>query len=394
MAIQPSSIKIQEIERRFTEMFGSSPTYIVRAPGRVNLIGEHTDYNDGFVFPAAIERDVLIAAAPRSDRQVRAYALNFNQSSTFTLEGVQPATDGRERWSNYLRAMAWVFQEEGLRTQGMNCVALGDVPLGAGLSSSAAMLVAGGLAFAAGAGETVEGVRLALLAQKAEREFVGVNVGIMDQFISALGQKDHALLIDTRSLTYEAVPLPHSGVSIVIADTNKKRGLVDSEYNTRRAECEKAVEILKEFLPSITALRDVSVEDFEKYADRLPEVIRRRARHVITEDDRTLQSVTALKAGDITRFGELMNASHESLKNDYQVSCKELDAMVAAARSVEGVYGARMTGAGFGGCTVSLVRDEAVETFQRDVPARYKQATGLNAAIYVTTAADGAPRIK
>lgn len=394
MAIQPSSIKIQEIERRFTEMFGSSPTYIVRAPGRVNLIGEHTDYNDGFVFPAAIERDVLIAAAPRSDRQVRAYALNFNQSSTFTLEGVQPATDGRERWSNYLRAMAWVFQEEGLRTQGMNCVALGDVPLGAGLSSSAAMLVAGGLAFAAGAGETVEGVRLALLAQKAEREFVGVNVGIMDQFISALGQKDHALLIDTRSLTYEAVPLPHSGVSIVIADTNKKRGLVDSEYNTRRAECEKAVEILKEFLPSITALRDVSVEDFEKYADRLPEVIRRRARHVITEDDRTLQSVTALKAGDITRFGELMNASHESLKNDYQVSCKELDAMVAAARSVEGVYGARMTGAGFGGCTVSLVRDEAVETFQRDVPARYKQATGLNAAIYVTTAADGAQRIK
>jgi galactokinase len=394
MAIETPSPRIKDVERRFTELFGTAPTIVARAPGRVNLIGEHTDYNDGFVFPAAIDRDVLIAASPRTDGQVRAYALNFNQSSTFTLEGVQPATDGRERWSNYIRAMAWVFQEEGLPVQGMNCVTLGNVPLGAGLSSSAAMLVASGLAIAARGGSQVEGVRLALLAQRAEREFVGVNVGIMDQFISALGQKDHALLIDTRALTYEAVPLPQSGVAIVIADTNKKRGLVDSEYNTRRSECEKAVEILKEFLPDITALRDVRAADFEKYADRLPEVTRRRARHVITEDERTLQSVTALKAGDIARFGELMNASHESLKDDYQVSCKELDAMVAAARSVEGVYGARMTGAGFGGCTVSLVREEAVEAFQRDVPPRYKQATGLNATIYVTTAAQGAERIK
>ncbi|HLK59441.1 MAG TPA: galactokinase [Chthonomonadaceae bacterium] len=394
MAMDTPSPKINEIERRFMELYGSAPTIVVRAPGRVNLIGEHTDYNDGFVFPAAIDRDVLIAASPRPDRQVRAFALNFNQSSTFSLQGVQPATDGRERWSNYLRAMAWIFQEEGMSPQGMNCVVLGDVPLGAGLSSSAAMLVASGLAFAAGLGIEVEGVRLALLAQKAEQQFVGVNVGIMDQFISALGQKDHALLIDTRALTYEAVPLPQSGVSIVIADTNKKRGLVDSEYNTRRAECERAVEILQQFLPGITALRDVSLAEFEQYADRLPEVICRRARHVISEDDRTLRSVTALKAGDIARFGELMNASHESLKNDYQVSCKELDAMVAAARAIEGVYGARMTGAGFGGCTVSLVRTEAVETFLREVPPRYKQATGLNATIYATTASQGAQRIK
>lgn len=384
----------QEIEQRYAELFGGPPEFVVRAPGRVNLIGEHTDYNDGFVFPAAIDREVLIAGAIRNDRQVRAYALNFNQSSTFPLENVPPIKEGRERWSNYLRAMAWVFHQEGLGTCGMNCVVLGNVPLGAGLSSSAAMLVAAGLAYSAGAGLDLEPVRLALLAQRAEREFVGVNVGIMDQYISALGKKDHALLIDTRALTYEAVPLPKTGVSIVIADTNKKRGLVDSEYNTRRAECEQAVEILTQFLPDIKALRDVSVEDFHKYADRLPEVTRKRARHVVTEDARTLESVTALKAGDITRFGQLMNASHESLRVDYEVSCRELDALVAAARAIEGVYGARMTGAGFGGCTVSLVETEAVERFQQEVPPLYKEATGLNTTIYVTTASQGAQRLK
>jgi galactokinase len=386
--------KITEIEGRFRELFGTEPTVLVRAPGRVNLIGEHTDYNDGFVFPAAIERDVLIAASPRNDRQVRACALNFNQSSTFTLDEVQPATESRERWSNYIRAMAWVLHKEGLGTQGMNCVTLGDVPLGSGLSSSAAMLVASGLAFAAGAGLEIEPVRLALLAQRGEREFVGVNVGIMDQFISALGQKDHALLIDTRSLNYEAVPLPESGVNIVIADTNKKRGLVDSEYNTRRAECERAVEILKEFLPGIKALRDVSLEDFDRYADKLPELTRRRARHVVTEDTRTLAGVAALKAGDIAQFGQLMNASHDSLQHDYEVSCKELDALVEASRTIEGVYGARMTGAGFGGCTVSLVATEALETFQREVPELYRKATGLNTTIIVTKAAQGAQRLK
>jgi galactokinase len=386
--------RIGEVERRFTDLFGSPPEFIVRAPGRVNLIGEHTDYNDGFVFPAAIDRDVLIAGSIRRDQLVRAHALNFNQASTFSLEQIQPASESREKWSNYVRAMAWVFHKEGLGTQGMNCATLGNVPLGAGLSSSAALLVASGLAFCATGGLEIEPVRLALLAQKAEREFVGVNVGIMDQYISALGQKDHALLIDTRSLTYEAVPLPHSGVSIVIADTNKKRGLVDSEYNTRRSECERAVEILKEFLPEIKALRDVSVEAFEKYEDKLPEVTRKRARHVITEDERTLDSVRALKAGDIARFGVLMNESHESLKTDYEVSCKELDALVEAARSVEGVYGARMTGAGFGGCTVSLVKSDAVETFQKQVPERYRRVVSLNTTIYVTTASQGAQRLR
>lgn len=394
MAEEIQETQREEIERRFLEMFGSAPEIIVRAPGRVNLIGEHTDYNDGFVFPAAIDRDILIAASLRNDRQVRAVALNFNQPSTFSLDDIVKIKEGRERWSNYLRAMAYVFQQEGLPTPGLNCATLGSVPLGAGLSSSAAMLVAGGLMFASASNTEIDPVRLALLAQKAEREFVGVNVGIMDQFISALGKKDHALLIDTRALTYEAVPLPDSGVSIVIADTHKKRGLVDSEYNTRRSECEQAVALLQKHLPDIKALRDVSVEQFERYAAELPETVRKRARHVITEDARTLEGVAALKAGEIARFGELMNASHESLRSDYEVSCKELDALVAAARSIEGVYGSRMTGAGFGGCTVSLVADEAVESFRNTVPGLYKQATGLDTTIYVTTAAQGAERLQ
>ena len=244
--------------------------------------------------------------------------------------------------------MAQIFQKEGLPIVGMNLVTMGNVPLGAGLSSSAALLVASGLAFATATGIEIDPVKIALMAQRAEREFVGVNVGIMDQFISSLGRENHALLIDTRSLTYEAVPLPTSGVSIVIADTNKKRGLVDSEYNTRRAECERAVALLSENLPGIKALRDVTLKDFEAFEHTLPEITRKRAKHVVTEDVRTLSSVQALKAGDIERFGALMNASHDSLRDDYQVSCKELDAMTEIARSIPGVYGSRMTGAGFG----------------------------------------------
>ena len=386
--------RLSEIENRFAELYGKAPEFVVRAPGRVNLIGEHTDYNDGFVFPAAIDRDMVIAGTVRNDQQVRVYALNFNQSSTFSLKEVVHAEENREKWSNYPRAMAQIFQKEGLPVVGMNLVTMGNVPLGAGLSSSAALLVASGLAFATAAGIEIDPVKLALMAQRAEREFVGVNVGIMDQFISSLGRENHALLIDTRSLTYEAVPLPTSGVSIVIADTNKKRGLVDSEYNTRRAECERAVTLLSENLLGIKALRDVTLADFEALKHTLPEITRKRAKHVITEDARTLECVQALKAGDIERFGALMNASHDSLRDDYQVSCKELDAMTEIARSIPGVYGSRMTGAGFGGCTVSLVKDSAVEAFQAEVPALYKQAVGMNCVIYVTNASQGASRVK
>lgn len=382
------------IDTKFQELFGNAPHVIVRAPGRVNLIGEHTDYNDGFVFPAAIERSIWMAASPRPDGQIRAYALNFDQSSTFSLENHTSTQAPTEKWSNYLRAMVWVLQQEGYALTGMNVVTYGTVPIGSGLSSSASLLVAGGLLLSSIIGEQIDPVRLALLAQRAEREFVGVNVGIMDQFISSLGKRNHALFIDTRTLEFEPVPLPASGFQIVIADTNKQRGLVDSEYNTRRAECEQAVVLLQSALPEIIALRDVSPEDFERHAHLLPTTVQKRARHVVTEDARVLESITALKSGDLDRFGELMNASHESLKDDYQVSCPELDALVVASRSIEGVYGSRMTGAGFGGCTVSLVADEAVEEFQKRVPNLYHQAAGLQTTILITKAEQGAERLR
>lgn len=386
--------RLEDLERRFESLFGARAEFVTRAPGRVNLIGEHTDYNDGFVFPAAIDRDVMIAGRVRQDRQISAYTLNFDQFSHFSLDDIQRLTEGRERWSNYIRAIACTLQKQGHVLPGVELAAVGNVPLGSGLSSSAAMLVSAGLAFATAGGFTLPAVDLALMAQRAEREFVGVQVGIMDQYISALGRRDHALLIDTRFLTCEAVPLPASGISLVIADTNKRRGLVNSEYNRRRTECEEAVAVLQRSLPEIRALRDVSPEEFARCEQSLPDVVRRRARHVITENARTLDGAAALRAGDVSRFGELMNASHESLKSDYEVSCPELDALVEAARGVRGVYGARMTGAGFGGCTVSLVAETALEEFKTQVPHAYREATGLNTTIYVTTAAQGAERLR
>ncbi len=387
-------LRLQEIDSTFLTQYGRAAEVVLRAPGRVNLIGEHTDYNDGYVLPAAIERSMLIACSPRTDGKVQAFAVNYNYSTLFSIDGVQPTSDTRERWSNYLRAMAWVMKRENFDFAGADCVIQGDVPLGSGLSSSAAMLVASGLMFATLAGSTIDPVKLALLAQQAEREFVGVNVGIMDQYISSLGKANHALLIDTRSLTYKAVPLPETGVSMVIADTNKKRGLVDSEYNTRRSECEQAVVILKQTYPEITALRDVSVAQLAAVEEQLPAPVRQRARHVVTENQRTLDMADALEAGDLARCGELMNQSHESLARDYAVSCRELDELVGAARSIPGVYGARMTGAGFGGCTISLVADTALEEFSQRVPALYNDATGLEAVLTVTRAAQGAERVR
>lgn len=390
----PPHLRIERLTQQFEELYGAPPAGVVRAPGRVNLIGEHTDYNDGFVFPAAIERDILIAFSPRRDKQVRLYSLDMHSSSTFSLEEIEPASTPEERWSNYPRAMAWVLQQEGSPLVGVQAVTQGNVPPGSGLSSSAALLVASGLMFLSAANQTVDLMHLALQSQRAEREFVGVNVGIMDQFISALGQKDHALFLDTRTLHYEAIPLPKTGVALVIANTNKPRGLVDSQYNARRAECEEAVRLLKEFLPTIRALRDVSAEDFARFENRLPELPRKRARHVISENARVLESVEALKQGDIALFGGLMNASHESLREDYEVSCAELDSLVEVARAVPGVYGSRMTGAGFGGCTVSLVAEESLDAFCREVPQRYRESTGRETTILVTRAAQGGERIK
>jgi galactokinase len=378
------------LRQLFHEAFGGQPEVVARAPGRVNLIGEHTDYNDGFVLPVAIDREVRVAARRRPDTRARLLAATFRRRSEFDVTRIRH--DARERWSHYERGVVLMLAREGYHLGGFEAVVEGDVPTGAGLSSSAAVEVSTGTALKALFGLEVDPVRLALLCQRAENEFVGVNSGIMDQFISALGRRDHALFLDCRSLETRQVPLEGAaaGVQIVVADTNVQRGLVDSEYNRRRAECEEAVRLLSRRLPGIRALRDVTPEQLQRYAGELPDVVYRRARHVVTEDARVLTSVEALTAGDLPTFGRLMDESHRSLREDYEVTVPQLDAMVEAAHAVPGVVGSRMTGAGFGGATVSLVRSESVARFQREVPERYRARTGLEPRIYVCRAMDGA----
>ncbi len=378
------------LRTKFHDLFGVLPEFVVRAPGRVNLIGEHTDYNDGFVFPAAIDRYIVMAGSVRRDRQVRAFSVSFNQSATFSLDNLE--LDPNAPWSSYIRGVAQILQVEGNDLRGINVVVDGTVPIGSGLSSSAAMEMSACLAFEAAADFNLDPVKRAQVCLRAEREFVGVNCGIMDQFISSLGREDHALLIDTRSLGWEAIPLPPQ-ISIVVSDTNIRRGLVDSEYNQRRKECEEAVRMLQTSSPGIFALRDVTFEDLEKHKGELPESVYRRARHVVTENKRVIDGIAALRHGDISEFGRLMNDSHRSLKEDYEVSCPELDALSETARGVNGCFGSRMTGAGFGGCTISLVAETEVECFRNRVSAEYRRATGLETTIYVCRASDGAQRI-
>jgi galactokinase len=370
-------IVTQEFERRF----GGSPTFVVRAPGRVNLIGEHTDYNDGFVLPMAIDRAVWIAVRPRSDGHVVAHSLDFERKVAFSLEGVRKAGAG---WGEYLQGIAWVLQEAGYTLQGWEGVVASDVPVGAGLSSSAALEMATARVFAVTSGFPWESTTMAKLGQRAENEWVGVNCGIMDQMISAAGQAGHALLIDCRSLEAQAVPLP-PGTVVVVLDTATRRGLVDSAYNERRAQCEAAARFF-----GVLALRDVSVAQFQARADRLDDLIRRRARHVVTENDRTLQAVEAMRRRDAVELGRLMDGSHVSLRDDFQVSSDELNSMVTCARREDVCYGARMTGGGFGGCAVALVRADAAPAFAATVTTCYQAATGITPSVYVCGATNGA----
>lgn len=367
--------------RSYVEIYGSAPQVFCAAPGRVNLIGEHTDYNDGFVLPAAIDRYVVAAASPRDDDVIRVAALDFDQEVRFALSDI--VHDAEHGWSNYVRGVAAVLQEGGYRLSGMDLTITSNVPVAAGLSSSAALELAVAYLFEELGDLEIDGVERALLCQRAENEFVGMQCGIMDQYIVSLGQADHALLIDCRSLGYELVPVP-SECSIVICDTKKSRGLVDSAYNERRRECETGAQIL-----GVEALRDVSVETFERRQDELDETVRKRCRHVVTENQRTLDAVETLRHDDLDRVGDLMKASHVSLRDDYEVSCVELDIMVEAAWRQEGTIGARMTGAGFGGCTVSLVEREAVPPFVENVSHLYHEATGIEAEIYICRAARG-----
>jgi galactokinase len=377
------------VAHQFRELYGE-PIGVFRAPGRVNLIGEHTDYNDGFVMPAALEFYTYVAAGPRTDRELSVYSIDFDETKCFHLDDLAGGPTGH--WSDYVRGVADVVNASGDPIRGANLVIKGEVPIGAGLSSSAALEVATVLALLANSGLTWGRVDVAKACQRAEHEYAGTKCGIMDQFISCCARANHALLLDCRSLEYELLRI-EDRVRIVICNTMVKHELAGGEYNRRRADCEAGVRFLQRYLPDIRALRDVSPSQLAEYGVGLPPETYRRCQHVISENARVLEAAQALKDGDLLRFGVLMYASHASLRDDYEVSCKELDLMVELARKCGGVYGARMTGGGFGGCTVNLVDANAVEEFKAAIAGDYNDATGLHPEIYVCTAADGAAEV-
>jgi galactokinase len=360
------------------------------APGRVNLIGEHTDYNDGFVMPAALDLSVYVKLWPREDRRLQIRTENLGDVYEFDLDGPTPSPRGQ--WSDYPVGVAVMLERAGHRLRGAFLQIRGEVPFGAGLSSSAAVEVAVACALTGHSNLTIDRRDLALLCQKAENEFVGARVGIMDQFVSLFGQAQRALLLDCRSLEFRLLPLPDT-VSIVICNTMVKHALASSAYNERREQCEEGVKRLAKHLPYVKALRDVTIEDLEEYKSDLPGVIYRRCRHVITENARTLSAADALEDGDLSRFGELMAESHRSLRDDYEVSARELNVMVDLARLVQGVYGARMMGGGFGGSTVNLVDVKRVEWFKEIISNEYERLTRMKPDIYICEASNGAEEI-
>ncbi len=363
----------------------NSETRIFRAPGRVNLIGEHTDYNDGFVMPVALNFFTWATVTPLENRKLQIFSENFDEEIEVDLDDKNLARRGH--WSDYPIGVAVVLERAGYHLRGANLRLRGEVPIGSGLSSSAAVEVATACALVANAGLQIDERDLARLCQRAENEFVGARVGIMDQFVSLFGQAHKALLLDCRSLEFRLLPLPDN-VRLIICNTMVKHELASSAYNERRAQCEAGANHL-----NVAALRDVTLEQLEQHRRGLPEVVYRRCRHVITENGRVLAAGEALEQGDLNRFGKLMAESHQSLRDDYEVSVDELDLMVELAQQVEGVYGARMTGGGFGGCTVNLVRNENVEEFRARVPEDYERVTNLKPEIYITTPANGAEEI-
>jgi galactokinase len=383
-------IDASALRETFRTLYGREAR-LFRAPGRVNLIGEHTDYNDGFVLPMAIDRETVAAAAPRADRRVRVRAVDFRDEAEFDLD--HPGAPRRGRWLDYVEGVAQSLAGRGVSLSGADIAITSSVPAGSGLSSSAALEVSVGLALASVAGVDVAPVELALAGQEAEHVWVGAMVGIMDQFVSALGRRGHALLIDCRSLEYSPVPLDTTETAVVVCDTNVRHELASSEYNARREECERGVELLRGALPEIRALRDVSVEEFGRYETLLPEPVRRRCRHVVNENARTLAAADALGRGDLREMGRLMDRSHKSLRDDYEVSCRELDVMVEIAGDSGGVLGARMTGGGFGGSTVNLVRRDALREFRETIEHEYNRATGRRASVLVSEPGAGASEI-
>lgn len=369
------------LHRAFTEHFGAIPSFIARAPGRVNLIGEHTDYNEGFVFPLAIDRAAWIALRPRADRRVVIRFLDFDQTVEFNLDDLSRVDTSPVE---YVKGVASVLQSAGYSLCGWEGVIKGDVPIGAGLSSSAALEMAAIRAFEAVSGFAWDAPVMAKLGKQVENDWLGLGTGIMDQMISAAGQAGHALLIDCRTLDFKPAPLP-AGTVVVVMDTGTRRGLVHSKYNERREQCEAAA---KHF--GVKMLRDISVDDFNARADELEDTVRRRASHVITENARTLAAYNAMQAGDARILGALMDASHDSLRDDFEVSTDALNLMVQIAQRHPACHGARMTGAGFGGCAVALVMESAATQFVEFVSTGYAQQSDETPALYVCQASDGA----
>ena len=385
----------QKLVEKFTELFGSDGEIrIYFAPGRVNLIGEHTDYNGGHVFPCALTIGTYGVVRKREDRVLRFYSMNFEQLGVITssLDDLKP--DPAADWTNYPKGVIWAFGEKGMEiTQGMDLLLYGNIPNGSGLSSSASVEVLTGYILKDLYGCDVTNQDIALIGQYSENKFNGVNCGIMDQFAIAMGKKDHAIFLDTATLEYTYAPIVLQDAKIVISCSNKKRGLGDSKYNERRAECEKALEELQQYA-GISSLGDLSEEEFEKYKGAIKDEDRRkRAKHAVYENQRTIHAVEALKNGDLEQFGKLMNESHVSLRDDYEVTGIELDTLAEEAWKVDGVIGSRMTGAGFGGCSVSIVKNDAVDTFIEQVGKAYLEKIGYAADFYVVEIGDGPVRL-
>ncbi|MDD3368706.1 MAG: galactokinase [Lachnospiraceae bacterium] len=381
----------QTVLAKFTEVFGdANGAKVYFAPGRVNMIGEHTDYNGGHVFPCALTIGTYGVARKRSDRKLRFYSMNFEQIGMLeaSLDELKP--DEKADWTNYPKGVMWAFEEKGDQIPcGMDLLLNGNIPNGSGLSSSASVEVLTGFILRDFFGFDMTNQDLALIGQYSENHFNGVNCGIMDQFAIAMGKKDHAIFLDTADLSYTYAPIKLENAKIVIACSNKKRGLGDSKYNERRSECETALAELQAVI-GIETLGDLDEETFEKYKSAIKDEVRRkRAKHAVYENQRTMKAVEALKQNDVQKFGELMNASHISLRDDYEVTGEELDTLVEEAWKVEGVIGSRMTGAGFGGCTVSIVKDEQIAAFEEQVGKAYLEKIGYAADFYVVEIGDG-----
>jgi galactokinase len=374
----------QLVKNEFTKKFGEPPAFIVRAPGRVNLIGEHTDYNDGFVLPMAIDRAMWIALHLRADQRVVLQSLDFPKPADFSMSGI---THGKG-WEEYVRGMARNLQIAGYHLSGWEGILASNIPVGAGLSSSAALEMVTAMAFSVTSDWTFEPARMAKIGQRTENEWVGANTGIMDQMISASGRADHALLIDCRDLSTQQIPLP-PGTAVVVMDTATRHSHTDSGYNERRQQCETAAKFF-----GVSHLRDVSLEAFNQGAAGLDELPRRRARHVISENERVLQAASAMNAGDAIKMGQLMDASHVSMRDDFEITNAELNIMVQLAQNQPGCYGARMTGGGFGGCAVALVEAGAAEAFAQAVAEKYEAETHLKPSVYICLPSNGAEKIE